>query len=267
MRMAIYGKGGIGKTTIAVNLALLYSRAGYQVGLVGCDPKEDTTQLLTKTPLPTILEQYEELQENRDLSRVVFRQGNLSCTEIGGPEPGVGCAGRGIIMGVKLLHNLHFFEDKDIVIYDILGDVVCGGFASPVAQKYARDIFIVSSAEPASLFAANNLIKGMSTIGGKVQGLICNGVKAGDAKHLLHGFARATNLPVLGSLSYSPAYSKCEIEGKAMMEEQHEKTLIQEYEELQQGIGAEQQNRTQRVVKALSREEFVAFLRQKGGNP
>ena len=172
-RIALYGKGGIGKTTVAVNTALCMARRGYRVLLVGCDPKQDTTRLLTKQPLISILERYDgpcgpSLQDGL----IANPRPNLWCCEAGGPKPGVGCAGRGIAIALNALEKAGWFDRVDVVLYDVLGDVVCGGFSTPVTKGYARELYIVTSGEQASLFAANNILAGMQGLGACVRGLI-----------------------------------------------------------------------------------------------
>ena len=154
-QIAIYGKGGIGKSTTASNLSLALQNRGLKVMQVGCDPKRDSTRNLTAGRLiPTVLETYREhLRKGRDeyaisLEDIVFQgPGGVYCVEAGGPEPGVGCAGRGVLTAIQILRDLKAYEtyELDIVIYDVLGDVVCGGFAQPIRQGYAREIYLICS--------------------------------------------------------------------------------------------------------------------------
>ena len=181
-RFAIYGKGGIGKSTTTSNLSAALSQMGYRVMQVGCDPKADSTKnLMGGRRIPTVLEQLKAKGDNLKLQDIVFEgYGGVLCVESGGPTPGIGCAGRGIISAFEKLEDLEAFEvyQPDIVIYDVLGDVVCGGFAMPIRGGYAREVFIVSSGEMMSLYAANNIAQAIRNFGkrgyARLTGLILN---------------------------------------------------------------------------------------------
>ena len=160
-KIAIYGKGGIGKSTTTSNLSAALAEKGYRVMQVGCDPKADSTKgLMGGKRIPTVLEQLRQKGDELRLEDIVFEgYGGVLCVESGGPTPGVGCAGRGIISAFEKLAELRAFEvyQPDVVIYDVLGDVVCGGFAMPIREGYAREVFIVSSGEMMALYAASNI--------------------------------------------------------------------------------------------------------------
>lgn len=163
-QIAIYGKGGIGKSTTTQNLTAGLCEHGKKVMVVGCDPKADSTRLLLgglaqKTVLDTIRDEGEDIELER-----IMREGygGTRCVESGEPEPGVGCAGRGIITSINMLENLGAYtDDLDYVFYDVLGDVVCGGFAMPIREGKAKEIYIVASGEMMALYAANNIAKGI----------------------------------------------------------------------------------------------------------
>ncbi len=181
-KIAIYGKGGIGKSTTTSNLSAALSLKGYKVMQIGCDPKSDSTKnLMGGKRIPTVLEQIKEKGDELKLEDIVFHGfGGVLCVEAGGPTPGIGCAGRGIISAFEKLEELEAFEhyQPDIVIYDVLGDVVCGGFAMPIRGGYARDVYIVSSGEMMSLYAANNISQAIKNFGkrgyARLRGLILN---------------------------------------------------------------------------------------------
>lgn len=181
-KIAIYGKGGIGKSTITSNLAAACAVKGFKVMVVGCDPKSDSTSNLLggkdiKTALDTIRTKSDDV-ELEDIVQIGF--GGVVCIESGGPPPGVGCAGRGIITAFEKLDELNAYNiyKPDIVIFDVLGDVVCGGFSLPLRQGYADEVYIVSSGEKMSLYAAENIIKAVKGFayknGCKLGGIIAN---------------------------------------------------------------------------------------------
>ena len=174
-RVAFYGKGGIGKSTIASNVSALLAMQGKKVLHIGCDPKADSTRLLCKERIKTVLEVLEE-KDYPERDDLVYRsESGVWCVESGGPEAGNGCAGMGIITAMKELERLGVLEeDWDVIIYDVLGDVVCGGFSVPMRQGYVDRVYIVSSADFMSLYATNNILKGV--------------VNYSDERNLLGGF-------------------------------------------------------------------------------
>ena len=174
-RVAFYGKGGIGKSTIASNVSALLAMQGKKVLHIGCDPKADSTRLLCKERIKTVLEVLEEKDRPERDDLVHRSESGVWCVESGGPEAGNGCAGMGIITAMKELECLGVLdEDWDVIIYDVLGDVVCGGFSVPIRQGYVDKVYIVSSADFMSLYAANNILKGV--------------VRYSDEKNLFGGF-------------------------------------------------------------------------------
>jgi nitrogenase iron protein NifH len=171
-KIAVYGKGGIGKSTTTSNLSAALSTMGYKVMQIGCDPKSDSVKnLVGGKKIRTVLDCLRENEEAEiKLEDIVFEGYNgILCVEAGGPTPGIGCAGRGIITAFEKLEELEAFTKykPDVVLYDVLGDVVCGGFAMPIRNGYARDVFIVTSGEMMALYAASNISRAIANFGSR----------------------------------------------------------------------------------------------------
>jgi nitrogenase iron protein len=216
-RIAIYGKGGIGKSTIAANLAAAMSREGARVLQIGCDPKQDSTRvLLAGHRITTVLDYLKTTQPiQRKLEDIVETgYGGVACVEAGGPEPGVGCAGRGILSTFDLLEKLDIAaRGFDITLYDVLGDVVCGGFAVPLRDEYAEVVYIVTSGEFMALYAANNILRGVRNFeanGPRVGGLILNQRGLEDETLRIRRFAEAVQLPIVGVFPRSNLFAEAE---------------------------------------------------------
>ena len=224
-QIAIYGKGGIGKSTTTSNISAALSKMGFKVMQFGCDPKSDSTNTLRDGKyIPTILD---TLRSNSKLdARDVIFQGfnGIYCVEAGGPAPGVGCAGRGITTSVQLFKQQRIFEelDLDFVIYDVLGDVVCGGFAVPIREGIAEHVFTVSSSDFMSIYASNNLMRGIqkySNSGGALfGGVIGNSVNAGYSKDILDDFAARTDTSIVEYVPRSVTVTQAELQGKTTIE-------------------------------------------------
>jgi nitrogenase iron protein NifH len=225
IRIAIYGKGGIGKSTISANVSAALAEHGLKVMQIGCDPKHDSTRLLLGGRIPTTVLDYIKnvLPEKRRPEEIVFKgYGGVACVEAGGPEPGVGCAGRGIITTFELLENLGIRPDFfDVSIYDVLGDVVCGGFAVPVRDEYADAVFIITSGEYLSLYAANNILRGIQNFteqSCRVAGIIHNARGLKDEDDRVGRFAEAVRLPVVAYIPRSEVFARAEKEGCTITE-------------------------------------------------
>ena len=191
-RVAFYGKGGIGKSTIASNVSALLAMQGKKVLHIGCDPKADSTRLLCKERIKTVLEVLEEKNYPERDDLVYRSESGVWCVESGGPEAGNGCAGMGIITAMKELERLGVpEEDWDVIIYDVLGDVVCGGVSVPMRQGYVDRVYIVSSADFMSLYAANNILKGVVSYSDErnlLGGLIFNHIRKQEEECIAEKF-------------------------------------------------------------------------------
>ena len=224
-QIAIYGKGGIGKSTTTSNISAALGASGLKVLQVGCDPKSDSTNTLRGGRyIPTVLDSLREKADVK-LEDVVFEGfGGVYCVEAGGPAPGVGCAGRGIITAVDLLKRKHVFQelDLDLVIFDVLGDVVCGGFSVPIREGIAEHVFTVSSADFMSIYAANNLFKGIlkySNSGGALLGgIIANSINVAHSKDIIDHFAELTGTRIIEYVPRSVTVTQAELSGKTTIE-------------------------------------------------
>ena len=242
-QIAIYGKGGIGKSTTTQNLTAGLVEHGKKVMVVGCDPKADSTRLLLgglaqKTVLDTIRDEGEDIELDR-IVRTGF--GGTRCVESGGPEPGVGCAGRGIITSINMLENLGAYtDDLDYVFYDVLGDVVCGGFAMPIREGKAKEIYIVASGEMMALYAANNIAKGIKryarTGGVRLGGIICNSRNVDREVELLRAFAKELGTQLLYFVPRDNIVQRAEINRKTVIEYRPDSNQAQEYRNLAEAV-------------------------------
>ncbi len=227
LKIAIYGKGGIGKSTVTSNLAAAFASLGKRVIQIGCDPKADSTINLLHgvavQPVMTYLrENDEDPTDYKQISKEGF--GGVLCIETGGPTPGLGCAGRGIIATFQLLEDLELFEKwkPDVVLYDVLGDVVCGGFAAPIREGYAKKVLIVTSGEKMALYAAGNIhaaVKNFEDRGyASVYGIVLNHRNVEHENEKVENFARERNLRIVGEIPRSNEINRYEDEGKTVIE-------------------------------------------------
>ena len=269
-KIAIYGKGGIGKSTTTQNTVAALAEMGKKVMVVGCDPKADSTRLLLgglaqKTVLDTLREEGEDVALD-DIRRRGY--GNTYCTESGGPEPGVGCAGRGIITSINLLEQLGAYgesENLDYVFYDVLGDVVCGGFAMPIREGKAKEIYIVCSGEMMAMYAANNIAKGILkyATSGKVRlaGLICNARKTDKEFELVSALAAKLGTQMIHFVPRDNQVQRAEMRRMTVIEYSPDHPQAQEYRTLAQKIN---DNKMLVIPKPLEMEELEELLMEFG---
>ncbi|WP_353095136.1 nitrogenase iron protein NifH [Tissierella praeacuta] len=224
-KIAIYGKGGIGKSTTVSNIAAALSEMGLTVLQIGCDPKADSTRNLTEgRNIPTVLDTLRE-KGDAELEDIIIKSNSgVLCVESGGPVPGVGCAGRGIITAFEKLEELNAYEvyKPDIVLYDVLGDVVCGGFAMPIRGGYADEVCIVTSGEMMSLYAASNIayaVKGFGKRGyASLRGLIFNAKNIENEEELVRNTANEIQVPVIYHIPRDSFVQQAEAQGKTVIE-------------------------------------------------
>ncbi len=277
-QVAFYGKGGIGKSTISSNLAAAYAESGHKVMIVGCDPKADCTRNLRgDVDIPTVLDVLREKGGAKmelteiiggkkiDVDEIVYKGYNgVLCVEAGGPEPAVGCAGRGIIVAVDLLKRLGVYEkDLDLIIYDVLGDVVCGGFGMPLRQGLADNVFVVTSADYLAIYAANNICKGIERHavrkGSPLGGIVYNVRGAIDDPELVREFAGGVGSEVVGAIPNDPLITESEIYGKTVIEYKPDSPIADRFRELGTTIF---ENGSGIVPQSLSREKLAELARR-----
>ncbi|MCK6490964.1 MAG: nitrogenase iron protein [Planctomycetes bacterium] len=265
-KIAIYGKGGIGKSTTTQNTVAGLAEMGKQVMVVGCDPKADSTRLLLgglaqKTVLDTLRDEGEDVELDEVLKPGFCK---TRCVESGGPEPGVGCAGRGIITSINMLEQLGAYDaDKklDYTFYDVLGDVVCGGFAMPIRDGKAEEIYIVVSGEMMAMYAANNICKGIVKFAetGKVRlgGLICNSRKCDNEKELIEALAARLGTQMIHFVPRDNVVQHAELNRKTVIDYSPTSKQADEYRALARKI---EQNQMFVVPKPLNMEELESLL-------
>lgn len=248
-QIAIYGKGGIGKSTTTSNISAALSKLGYKVMQFGCDPKSDSTNTLRDGEyIPTELDTLRE-KNTVKAKEVIFEGFNgIYCVEAGGPAPGVGCAGRGIITAVQLFKQQNVFEELgiDIVIYDVLGDVVCGGFAVPIREGIAEHVFTVSSADFMSVYASNNLFKGIQRYsnngGALLGGIIANSINQPYSKNIIDDFADRTQTQIMQYVPRSVTVTQSELRGKTTIEAAPDSAQAAIYTELAKRIASHEKS-------------------------
>ena len=225
IKLAFYGKGGIGKSTAASNVSAALAQKGLKVMQIGCDPKADSTIFLHGGErIPTVLDLVRkgESFDLEDMVRVGYN--DVVCVEAGGPVPGLGCAGRGIITTFSLLEDLKLFEKykPDVVLYDVLGDVVCGGFAAPIREGYASKVLIVTSGEKMALYAANNINSAVKNFAdrsyAKVRGIVMNRRNVEGEEEKVRAFAESAGLDIVADIPRSDDIIRCEDKGMTVIE-------------------------------------------------
>ena len=245
-QIAFYGKGGIGKSTTSQNTLAALVELDQKILIVGCDPKADSTRLILNSKAQdTVLhlaaaEGSVEDLELEDVLKIGYK--NIKCVESGGPEPGVGCAGRGVITAINFLEENGAYDDVDYVSYDVLGDVVCGGFAMPIRENKAQEIYIVMSGEMMALYAANNIAKGILKYahsgGVRLGGLICNERQTDKELELSEALASKLGCRLIHFVPRDNIVQHAELRKQTVLQYAPESQQAEEYRQLARKIHA-----------------------------
>ncbi|AFQ45849.1 MULTISPECIES: nitrogenase iron protein [Desulfosporosinus] len=269
-QIAIYGKGGIGKSTTTQNTVVALAEMGRKVTIVGCDPKADSTRLILHSKAQTtVMDLARERGTVEDLElEDVLVEGYLGvrCAESGGPEPGVGCAGRGVITAINFLEeNGAYTADTDYVFYDVLGDVVCGGFAMPIRENKAKEIYIVTSGEMMAMYAANNISRGIlkyaQTGTVRLGGLICNSRQTDRESELIEALAKSLNTQMIHFMPRDNEVQRAEVRKQTVIEYNSTHKQADEYRALASKI---ENNTKMTIPTPLSMDELEALMMEFG---
>jgi nitrogenase iron protein NifH len=264
-QIAFYGKGGIGKSTTQQNTMAAMAELEKKIMIVGCDPKADSTRLILHAKAQTsVLSLAAEAGsvEDLELEDVLLNgQWDIRCVESGGPEPGVGCAGRGVITSINFLEENGAYENLDYVCYDVLGDVVCGGFAMPIRENKAQEIYIVTSGEMMAMYAANNIAKGVLKYahsgGVRLGGLICNSRNVDNEAELIEELARRLNTQMIHFIPRDNIVQHAELRRMTVIEYDPTSNQANEYRTLAEKIEA---NDRKTIPTPVSMDELEQML-------
>ena len=263
-RIAIYGKGGIGKSTVCAHLSVIYAEQGDRVLLVGCDPKHDSTLRVADGEVATVMGQLARSPNGLRPSAFVTRgRFGIDLIECGGPEPGAGCGGRGVAKMFDVFRAVRLLDNGpwNAVVFDILGDVVCGGFAAPLRKGFAEMAFIVTSEEVMSLYAANNVAKAIRTYGDNgvaLGGLIAN-LREDSGRGLLENFARALGTTLVGTVPRDPLVLEAEAHMKTVVEHRPDAPISATYRDLAARVKAVDPDALS-LPTPMDEAQFQAFI-------
>lgn len=237
-RIAIYGKGGIGKSSTASNVAAACADEGYKVMIIGCDPKSDSSiTLLGGRRIPTILDLLRDGVEVKEEDVIHEGYKGVKCVEVGGPEPGIGCAGRGIIVAIQTLKKISkSLNEMDLIIYDVPGDIVCGGFVAPIRKGLVKEAYVLTSGEYMPLYAANNICRGLAKINTPLSGIICNSRSVSREEEIVTKFATEIGSELMAFIPKEQIVQDCERDGFSVMEKAPDSNVAQVYRKLARSI-------------------------------
>jgi nitrogenase iron protein NifH len=265
-QIALYGKGGIGKSTTSANLSAALAEKGLDILQIGCDPKRDSTRMLMQGRfIPTVMDLVRSRGEAEiHLDDIMFTgYRGVRCVESGGPEPGVGCAGRGIIATFQILERLGALKG-DIIVYDVLGDVVCGGFAMPMREGYAQEVYLVTSGELMSLYAANNICKAIKRLSIRAKnrcrlaGVICNAKNMEREEELVREFSKRINSRLVQFIPRDRIVQLAELHKKTVIEYAPESPQADVYRALAIEVSSNEQFTTPTPLE-IDELESLAF--------
>jgi nitrogenase iron protein NifH len=269
--LAFYGKGGVGKSTVVSNLTAALAQMGRRVLQVGCDPKRDSSRNLIKTfPPITLMDLLSAGRTGLKQSDIVMDGGpNVDCIEVGGPKPGVGCAGRGLGRLFEELEEMNIFDEPyDYIFYDVLGDVVCGGFAVPMRSGYAEEVYVVTSGEFMSLYAANNIARGIENYANegdvRMGGLIANVKDLAYDRDLIEKFAERIGTHVVYYLEWSKVVYEAERRRQTVVRHKPDDPFAKTWFDL---AAAVESNTRTHVPKPMADNELDVFLETLFGFP
>ncbi|WP_440953688.1 Ni-sirohydrochlorin a,c-diamide reductive cyclase ATP-dependent reductase subunit [Methanococcoides sp. FTZ1] len=237
-RIAIYGKGGIGKSSTASNVAAACADEGYKVMIIGCDPKSDSSiTLLGGKRIPTILDLLRDGVDVKEEDVIYEGYKGVKCVEVGGPEPGIGCAGRGIIVAIQTLKKISkSLNEMDLIIYDVPGDIVCGGFVAPIRKGLVKEAYVLTSGEYMPLYAANNICRGLAKINTPLSGIICNSRSVSREEEIVTKFASEIGSELMAFIPKEQIVQDCERDGFSVMEKAPDSNVAQVYRKLAKAI-------------------------------
>ena len=269
-KICIYGKGGIGKSTVVSNVAAALASTGLKVAVVGCDPKADSTRNLTPKRADTVLDCIMRGEEQ------VFVKGykDVLCIESGGPEPGTGCAGRGIVSALTAIREKNLLADRDVVLFDVLGDVVCGGFSAPMREQVADQVYLVTTDDYMALYAANNICKGICKYAAfgdiRLSGVIRNGRSSVSEIGIAEAFANTIGSKIVGNIPMDRAVSLAEVQRKTVIEAFPESEIAVAFKGLADAIlenegGVVPTPLAEDELETLYREHLQKIEAEKGG--